>query len=780
MIHVIPSFHYDVAYLKTYEQYLPQCFANIDQALFLLEKHPDYTYLLEQVILLDEYWQRFPMKRDLLKRFAGQGRLEVAPGMWVMPDMNHCDGESMFLQVQLGKQWLKEHLEIDPKVCWIADCWGHHAQLPQILRACGYEYYVFWRCMRRDVMKNDFVWRGLDGTTMPAHWLARGYSNLRFPAGGDIHNILELNLTGCGVPEIRALTAELGQYGPVDELLVCNGGDMVYPQGTGPDVVKRLNATAELGQLVFSTPSRLLDRIDWPSKPVFEGEFNSAFQGTFTTNIRIKQLNRALTNRMLSMERLAVVLNRPIPVETRDAIWKLILKQQFHDIICGTITDEALQDCYREFDAAAGAIDQLLIGLSDGTESGYFNPLPWARTASVIEGARAARIELPALGFGRLVDNPPAPAVPDAAPVAAGSLPHRFNTPFYQAELSAKGYLTSLTETKTGRQLVRAGADAFGGLGLQVDNGDSWLNWEGPLSGGSLESALTQNTPDPWDRSVPNEIVNRATFRAVVEECTILPSPSNELIVRQRGKVAFWQLKVAFETTIHLSTATPRIEYETGLQTTGQHYRVRVGFPSTLPAGRIRHEIPFGVQTRPPGEHVALNWAGLDDEQVGLALLNAGTPASNACDGILMLTLFRSVAMEYKTESRRSFADSEQTTFRYAILPHPADESLVVRQGQEFNFPPVACNLPQESESDQWQFPESIRLGTLRDHAPGILLRLFEGTGKPAAGTIAIPKRFSQVATCDGTGRPVESFVRVEGSLGVRLGGFEIKTFLLK
>src|SRR5207247_1983484 len=108
-------------------------------------------------------------------------RFTVAPGQWAMPDLNHPGGEALFAQNRVGKAWLQTHLGIEPDVCWIADCWGHPATLPQIMSQSGYDFYVFWRCMRPDVMKNDFHWRGLDGTSLKTHWLARGYGNIRFP-----------------------------------------------------------------------------------------------------------------------------------------------------------------------------------------------------------------------------------------------------------------------------------------------------------------------------------------------------------------------------------------------------------------------------------------------------------------------------------------------------------------------------------------------------------------------------------------------------------------------
>ena len=43
-INIVPSFHYDVAYLKTEEEYLHQCIGNIHQALNIMDQYEDYTF----------------------------------------------------------------------------------------------------------------------------------------------------------------------------------------------------------------------------------------------------------------------------------------------------------------------------------------------------------------------------------------------------------------------------------------------------------------------------------------------------------------------------------------------------------------------------------------------------------------------------------------------------------------------------------------------------------------------------------------------------------------
>ena len=57
-IHVVSTFHYDVLYLKDYDEYLEQAMAIIDRALEILEAEPDYCFTIEQVILVREYFRR--------------------------------------------------------------------------------------------------------------------------------------------------------------------------------------------------------------------------------------------------------------------------------------------------------------------------------------------------------------------------------------------------------------------------------------------------------------------------------------------------------------------------------------------------------------------------------------------------------------------------------------------------------------------------------------------------------------------------------------------------
>lgn len=773
VIHLIPSFHYDVVYLKGYEEYLEISFANLREALRILEVSPAYTFLVEQVILLQEFWERCPEHREALRRVAGEGRLEVSPGMYVMPDMNHPDGESLFRQVELGRAWLREHLGLDPECCWIADCWGHHAQLPQVLTQAGYRTYFFWRCMRPEAMTSHFLWQGLDGTRLRTHWLARGYGNVRFPGTTEVINAPDLDLRGCGPRQIRALCDELAAYGD-GPALVCNGGDFLMPQASAPAAVEALNRSGALPPICFSLPSRYAAAVDWGTAPVLGGEFNSNLQGTFTSNIAIKQRTRQGVGRALDLEALAVVTKRN-PGERLGYAWQTLLKQQFHDSICGTICDAALAGCLQELDRADLALAGVARRLAGRSGSaGWFNGTGMARTEIVEDGTERRRVTMGSFGLCA-VDT--AEVLPPAEPVV---LPLTVETPSYQAEIGRDGYITRLA-LPAGQSIAAGAPCPFGSLALQMDNGDLWLNFDSPLNGGCLESALTRNLPDPYDRSQPGELANHSTFRPAIREVSACRH-GDVVEVTQKGAVGFWRIRVDFETRIRFSPSTPRIEYRTRILPSGRHYRLRVAFPTRFREGVIRHEIPFGIQERGPHEHVAQNWVDVSDGTGGVAVLNRGIPGNTVCDGVVLLSLFRSAAMEYKAPSDASFNDGVPHTFEYAVMVHGgAAEADVVREGWLFARRPVFLPHTPAAPGAGWALDVAgAVISALRRTDAGVFVRLYEATGRPYTGSLRLPDGIVSVARTDGLALPVEASRRCAGVLPVTLRPFQLLGLLFR
>jgi len=774
-IHLIPSFHYDVIYLKSYKEYLEISLDIIDKALDILSDDADYVFTMEQVILLEEFWNSRPEKQQLLKKFVQEGRFDISPAMYVMPDMNLIDGESMFMQAKIGKDWIKKHLGIEQESCWIADCWGHHSQLPQILTQSGYNYYFFWRCMRRDVMKNEFVWKGIDGSEIKTHWLATGYANLHFPDTNKIENALELGIAGVTPDDINSLYNTSMQYGPSDAILMCNGGDFTYPQPTAPEVTRNLNSTGKIPQIKFSTPTKFMNSINWNNVNTFEGEFNSAFQGTFTSNIKIKQYNQYFCNKLNAIEKLCVLTNTRLELLP---IWKLLLKQQFHDTICGTIADSGLQETYEDFKHIEKLINEKFEQLGAGKETeSFFNPLSSDRTEFITTKGKLYKATIPALQKKNLEEMEEIDNTSQAI-----NLPCVFNNEFYSVKINEQAYITSLIEKNSNQQFIASNACPFGALALQMDYGDLWLNFEGPLSGGSLEASLTQNNPDPLDRGKPEDIVYRNTIYPIIKQAQVITS-NEGITIKQRGLLDYWEIKIEFETEIKLSSISPVIKFNTKFIPSGKNYRIRAAFPTSIDNGKISHEIPFGIQERGEHEHPAQSWINYSTNNIGAALFSSGIPANNVDNGVMLLTLFRAVAMEYKTASKDSFNEGVPHEFKYAFMPHSnVPISQIINKAHAFSNPLVPVCDNSFINEFKLTGSDNVQVSAIRWSDDKIFIRLYEATGMPTLIKLKIPKGVSKYFEADGLENKASSSKTIASDeiIDITFKPFEIKSFLLQ
>jgi len=291
-VHVIPSFHYDVAFCKTYAGYLDQSFQCIEEGLRLLDKYPDFTFNIEQVILVREIWNRSPQLRPALKRFATEGRLIFAPGMFTMPDANIPSGESFIRNALLGRRWLQEHLGVVPTCCWMADVFGHAAQMPALASTCGFTSYMFERG-KTGSWNTTFSWKGLDGTAIKTQWERDTYYGICLALQGLIDHPREWVENHL----IDTIISTLSRHSPCPEILISPlGGDFHVPCETHVQFLHDLNRRRPDIQFVFSTPERYFAALQERGVKLLpeRADLNTLFEGCYSSRIRVKQLNRAL------------------------------------------------------------------------------------------------------------------------------------------------------------------------------------------------------------------------------------------------------------------------------------------------------------------------------------------------------------------------------------------------------------------------------------------------------------------------------------------------------
>ncbi len=739
-IHLVPTFHHDIAYLRPERDFTRDAVRILDRALEIMESDPDYTYTVEQAYFFETYWNGHPEKQDLMRRLAREGRLLFSPGFFAVPDMCMPDGESLYQTVTYGRRILEELVGSVPETAYVADSWGHHAQLPQILSQCGYKSYAFSRCMTRDLDREYFRWQGLDGTIIQGHWFSTGYAGLSFPDKAPAVNAEELHwedISGIGklYERNRERCGDAVQIMPV-------GGDMRMPAGSAPEIVRELQKDPQIPYPAFSSFDEALRHVDFSKEPLYKGEFLSCFKGSFATNIQIKLNNRDLERKLYDAEVLSVLKNHPVDL---DSVWRTTLKNQFHDILCGTVCDEGLTQALDEQSAALAELDAIESSLMQGPEKAHLNTLPFARTE--LEGC----VKRSADGFSLSKDT--------VLSEEEITLPAFFSNDFYTAEINERGSVTKLTEAKTGTVLTEGSRVPFGSLVLEADSGDNWVEFEYPWE--YDPSRYDANLPDPLDRSglAVHPKVRLSLYG--VREAKAVRLSDGSIVVTQTGSLNYWQTRMPFTIRTTFATSSPRIDYHTEFTCNNRRLRLRVAFPTALTSYQVRHQIPYGIVERGEGNQPLSYFMDVSQGGAGLALLNRGTPANNTEAGVMMMTLFRSVAMEYKCQSELSYNLGRSFACDYSILPHAAgSDDLLWRQALSFGHPFVETD-PKELLPVR---VDGAYLSAMRFDGGDVFLRLFNGTGKEKEAVITLPSPYAFVAETDGNMEPVEPFAKADRS----------------
>ncbi len=352
---IIPHTHWEGAVFKTREEYLEIGLPHILTALDLLRTHPDYRFVLDQVAYVKPFLDRYPEEAPEFRRLVSEGRLQIVGANDVMLDVNIPSGESWVRQALYGKGYYKRELGVDVRVGWALDTFGHHSQIPQMLKLAGYGSYWFQRGVHGNDTPSEFLWEGIDGTKIPAFWLPLGYG-LLYPSPA---NSFEFTA------DLRRLWDSLGHYSRWPDRVALAGADVVDPEETLPRMVDEFNHEGnEPLKLRFGVPtdfeSIVARRTD---RPVIAGELNPVFQGTYSNRTEIKQRMRQAERILTTAEKLSALqawLNLPADTQNLARAWEPVLFNQAHDLTSGTMVDKVYADTIRGYEFAESLGDEMV------------------------------------------------------------------------------------------------------------------------------------------------------------------------------------------------------------------------------------------------------------------------------------------------------------------------------------------------------------------------------------------------------------------------------------
>ncbi|MGD1107521.1 MAG: alpha-mannosidase, partial [Terracidiphilus sp.] len=106
--HLTGNSHIDAAWLWPWTETVDVVRRTFGTALQLMNEYPGYTYTQSAAAYNEWLAEKYPSMNAEIKKRIQEGRWEIVGGMWVEPDLNMPDGESLVRQLLVGKRWYKQ------------------------------------------------------------------------------------------------------------------------------------------------------------------------------------------------------------------------------------------------------------------------------------------------------------------------------------------------------------------------------------------------------------------------------------------------------------------------------------------------------------------------------------------------------------------------------------------------------------------------------------------------------------------------------------------------
>ncbi len=162
-IYLMNSSHQDIAWMDSPEK----CIVERDTMLFsplfeLAQKDKNYRFDIEDALMIKEFIERHPDKKELVGEMLADGRISCG-STYIQPYEEMYSGEALARQFYFGAKWLKDEFNYNADVYWNEDVPGRTLQMMQIMRKAGTKYMMISRHER-----GLYNWYSPDGSYVTA------------------------------------------------------------------------------------------------------------------------------------------------------------------------------------------------------------------------------------------------------------------------------------------------------------------------------------------------------------------------------------------------------------------------------------------------------------------------------------------------------------------------------------------------------------------------------------------------------------------------------------
>lgn len=787
--------HIDVAWWWTVAQTREKVARSFATVLKMMDEYPNYKFMSSQAALYQFLKERYPSLYERVKQRVAEGRWEVEGGMWVEADTNLSSGESLIRQFLHGKKFFKEEFGLDNKILWLPDVFGYSGALPQIMKECGIEYFMTTKLAWNQFNKmpyDTFNWRGIDGSEIFTHLITT------LGVGQSVENFFT---TYNGMLHPDALIGAWQRYQQKElnnDVLISYG----YGDGGGGPTRRMMETSDRLECGLPGIPKvrqafarqyfdELHERVkDHKRLSTWEGELYFEYhRGTLTSMGRNKRGNRKSEIAFMDTELFSILAKDKVeyPAEELDSLWKIVLLNQFHDILPGTSIHEVYEVTKKEYEHVlerntalqeerlasivesgsgltifntSGFAKDDIVHLADidvdGLEDEDGNHYPVQHTEN---GAYTFVKSIPSKGYLSLRKTDTVETDVDLHISEDGLA---IETPFYSVQFDEQALLSRLFDKENDREVLAEG-EKGNLLRMYEDKPIYYDNWDIDIFYTEKYWDLTEVSRMEW--------IEKGPVRATL----VIERPANLSTIRQ--EISFY-------------SDSRRIDFRSNVDWKLAQHLLKVHFPLNVHSDEATFEVQFGSLTRKTHKNTswdiarfesgAHKWIDFSEGHYGVSLLNDCKYGHSVDGHTIALTLIKSGI------EPNPVTDQEVHEFTYALWPHKGDWRIgkTVEEAIKLNQPMHVLDGTQEFGSFSLASIDkaNIIIETIKqaEDGEGIIVRMYESEKALTKANLSWNLPFDTVEECNAIEEYKEVVQREGQEISLVFKPYEIKTLRIR
>lgn len=681
--------HMDTAWLWHIGETIKKCARTYSNQLSLMEQYPEHRFMQSSAFHSEMLLEHYPELFARIRQKVLEGRYEPNGAVYVECDCNITGGESMIRQFLWGQRFTREHFGYTSDTFWLPDTFGYSAAIPQIMKKSGVKYFVTTKMSWNDTTDfpyDSFSWAGLDGTRVLTHFP----KTHDFPCPKTLgHFMYTRNRRGDVVKDKRLSQMKMLGYGFGD-----GGGG---PQFEQIEMGKRLADLEGMPRTQFMSVSDFMRKLEasMPDPPVYSGELYLEFhRGTLTNQHEIKRNNRKAEIALHDLELLTVAraVHQGAMADGRaiHPLTRLLLVNQFHDILPGTGLPRVNEECRRDVGGVIAKAAEMTRALLDGGNA--------QGSVSVTNTLSFARCDTLYLD------------VPEGMIVEGGYAQQRVTDVEGRSLLAVSGITLRAMETRT-LSLIPGSCEGESAFTLQGDELTTPFAHVRFNDQGAMESFVDRR----MNRELRGEGYPLNTFLIAEDvslrwdswdiDADLLPKLKPDTRLLSRRVVSCGPVELRIQSDYRLtdqstltqqmvfSAHTPQVRFDTVIHWQDDHRFLKTAFDTAIFATESREEIQFGHACRSTFNNTPQDiakfevschkYADLSESRCGVAILNDCKYGIHAKGSSLRLSL-------HKGGCNPDFVgDKGDHRVTYAFLPHDAGfgAQSVIHPAYLLNYP---------------------------------------------------------------------------------------------